>query len=137
MIAPPNHGVTRAYYAWEGGDISHEGFGVRQLLRLALARRCGTSLLLLRAEEVHDCLRYGKIEKPLVFDLAKAKDSEIISGAWLLPGGEFLQWPEGETKSYPGAPINRLNTSDQIEMLFKGIQRNLYILAGDTGDSTL
>jgi len=138
MIAPPNHGAVKAYYGWEGGDISHEGGVIRLLTRLALARKCGAGLLSLDPRKVYDCLRYGGLVSPVPYDLITAPDNQIMSVAWFLPGCEYLGPQDCDFWTYPHAPpIDRLNNPQQIEALFQGIQGNVYILAGDTGDSTL
>lgn len=147
MIAPPNHGVVKTYYAWEGGDISlggTENMALRSLVATALQRRCGILAVPNTRDyqvewheyqvKVHDCLRYGKLLSPVVFDLGTAPDNSITSIGWLLPncGSQTCGFMQ-----YPDAPISRLNSSDQIDSLFSGIQGNLYILAGSTGNSTL
>jgi hypothetical protein len=147
LVAPPNHGVPRAYYGWEGGDLSYEDKDIRFLLNIALASRCHilppVRLPVGRLYEeklrdyqlkVHNCLRYGQLISPLVYEFKSQPDNGIISVGWLLPGGAFLQ--ESENRPYPDAPINRLNTPEEIDRLFSGIQGNVYILAGETGPNT-
>ena len=135
MIAPPNHGVAKAYYIWAGGEVKESGI-LRQIIRVALATKCGGWMLSLNSQKVYDCLRYGRGIGLASFDLATAHDDAIMSVAWFLPDWDFLANGD-DLLSYPHAPISRLNTSDQIAALFEGIQGNVYVIAGNTGRSTL
>lgn len=157
MIAPPNRGVLRAYYAWEGGDISKEDGTVQMIVRASLTRRCGGELfsiplkqtrrrgqvirnpnyeaeLLAYQKKVHNCLRNGNTPRPIDYDIETARDESIPSMAWLLPDWDFLR--EGAERPYRGSPLQRVNSPEGIAALFAGVQGKIYVLAGEMPGST-
>jgi len=131
MIAPPNQGVPRAYYPWEGGDISQESGEINVLLRLAFAFHNDPRCLLMPGlyelepaayqQAVYDCLHRGE-------PWARLEDMPSIS--WLVPDGEFLKPRDGLEQAYPNSPIRSINTPESYDLFFDGIQERLVILSG-------
>ena len=132
MIAPPNHGVARAYYAWEGGDISQEKNFIKLILQAGFAHlniqdpRCVIS--------PWDYFRNRDAYNQSVFDCLHRDEpwtdlADMPSVAWLVPDGKFLR-VSGSEIEYPNAPLKSINTSAANERFFAGIGGGLYILAG-------
>ena len=135
MIAPPNQGVPRAYYAWEGGDISQEVGATRILLQLAFAfhpdPNCRLDIMTyvenpdVYQQGVYDCLHQ---------DEPWDDPAEMPSVSWLVPDGLFLN-RSGNVETYPNAPLANINNSEANELFFAGIE-HLVVIAGTNIDTT-
>ena len=137
MLAPPNQGIVSTYYLWEGGDLSFEPVAARWLDRFALGARCRwadtAGAEQLSAKEVVRCVQTGSLQTAPA--LAAASDETLLHG-WLIADSAFLD--DGQRRrSYPSAPIRRLNEPAQIEALFSGLQGSVTIFAGAIERSTI
>ena len=138
MVGPPNHGVGRVYYTWEGGDLSQEEGTIQSLTRFAFAAQCDLSLFppLIKSslprnpieisatqQKVYACAhRSVPLQSP-------ANPGERPIAQWFLPDWELLQTPAGPRRD-PESLVQALNTPEQIRSLFEGIRGSVTIIAG-------
>lgn len=167
MLAPPNRGVARAYYTWEGGDLSQETGITGSFSVMAITERCKRNGFTLvkpptpqttvgrmtnlnydqdvqtyleqiqeYQKQIYDCMRFEGIQSPIPYDLTSLPKERLPILAWFLPEFPFLS-RNGKTLSYPNAPITSLNTDDQVELLFRNVERKVTIIWGNNGNSTI
>lgn len=135
MIAPPNQGVARAYYAWEGGDIAQESTLIQWLLRAAFFLHPDPRCKVNDRDFSNDREAYQRsVYDCLHRDEPWASEADMPSVAWLVPDGSFLDG-SGNADKYPDAPLESINDAVSYNRFFNGFRGSLYILTG-TGIKT-
>lgn len=142
MIAPPNQGVAKSYYAWEGGFLNVEEGGPGMLTRLSAILHCGNLTVAVGVgkdaveiqKKAHECLQQQDVVSPVPF-FTGATDEEIPIVAWFIPAWQFLQ--KEDPYGYDDVPIKRLNTKEHAKHLFDTIQGEVFVLSGSIENSTI